>query len=185
MSIRTVAYEWPLLGEIIDPEHGDLPDLRVGQRPHQPDQGETGDGRAQRPGEPGTRAAGQRKRDPLQQAPQPRRAALMPPGQPGHLLSERRHRARLVAAAEPADHQLHLHRPPAAGQILQATLIPVMHPHRWHPAATAGHRGRKGPGDDPHRAAQILHMIEIQARQVREQQAKQASFPASEFVQHN
>jgi hypothetical protein len=60
-----------------------------------------------------------------------------------------------------------------------------MHPHRRHPAATAGHRARRGPGNDLHRAAQILHMIEIQARQVREQQAKQASFPASEFVQHN
>jgi hypothetical protein len=68
-----------LLGEIIDPEHGDLPGLRVGQRPHQPDQGETGYGRAQRPGEPGTRAASQRKRAPPSDLVRMRYVAQLPP----------------------------------------------------------------------------------------------------------
>jgi len=50
MSISTVAYEWPLrLAIVVDPEHRDLPGLRVRQRPDQPDQGEPGYDRPQRP----------------------------------------------------------------------------------------------------------------------------------------
>jgi hypothetical protein len=173
------------LGDIIDAQHGDRPGLRVRQGPDQPDQGEPGHGRAQRRGQPGTRAAGQRQRDLLQQPPQPRRAALIPAGQPRHLLSERGHRAGRAAAAEPADRQHHPHRPAAAGQVGQAAPVPVMHLRRDRPATRAGQLRRPGPRRDPHPAAQVLDVSKVQARQVREQHHQQAGFPGSKLVQHN
>lgn len=186
MSISTVAYEWPFcLAKSSTPSTVTGPGLRVGQPPDQPDQGEPGHDHAQRPGQPGTRAAGQRQRDPLQQAPQPRGATLIPARQPGSLLGERGYRARRVAAAKPAGLQHDLHRPPAAGKILQAAPVPVMHPGGDHPAAPASQRGCPGPGRDLHRITQILDLIDIQACQVREQQAQQAGFPHGKLVQHN
>jgi len=91
------------LGPVIDAEHGDLADLGIGQRPDQPDQRAPGHDRAQCAGQPGPRAAGQRERDPLQQAPQSDRAALVPGGQPVHLLGERRHDAGWIVADEQVD----------------------------------------------------------------------------------
>jgi hypothetical protein len=173
------------LGDIIDAQHGNRPGGRVRQAPDQPDQGEPGHPGAQRGGQPGTRAAGQRQRDLLQQVPQARRAALIPAGQPGDLLGERGHRACRVAAAEPAGRQHHLDRPPAAGQVGQAAPVPVMHLRRDRPAAPAGQRDRPGPRRDPHPAAQVLDVSKVQARQVREQHHQQASFPGSKLVQHN
>ena len=87
-----------------------LPDLRIRHGPDQADQCEPGDGRAQRPRQSGPGAAGQRERDPLQQAPQPDRAALVPGGQPVHLLGERRHDAGRGVADEPADLEYDLDR---------------------------------------------------------------------------
>ena len=173
------------LGDIIDAQHGDRPGLRIRQRPDQPDQGEPGHGRAQRGGQPGTRAAGQRQRDLLQQIPQPGGAPLVPAGQPGNLLSERGHRACRAAAAEPAGLQHHLDRPPAAGQIGQAAAVPVMDPRRDHPAAPAGQQRRPGPRRYPHAAAQVFDVNKVQGRQVREQHHQQAGFSGSELVQHN
>jgi hypothetical protein len=167
------------LGDVIDAEHGDRPGLRVRQAPDQPDQGEPGNDGTERRGQPGTRAAGQCQRDLLQQAPQPRRAALIPAGQPRNLLGERGHRARRAAL------QHNLHRPPAAGKIGQAPPVPVMHPGRDLPAAAARQRGRPGPRRDPHPGAQVLDVDKVQARQVREQHHQQASFPGSKLVQHN
>jgi hypothetical protein len=173
------------LGDIIDAQHGDRPGLGIGQRPDQPDQREPGHRRARRGGQPGTRAAGQRQRDLLQQVPQLRGAPLVPAGQPGNLLSERGHRAGRVAAAEPAGLQHDLDRPPAAGKIGQAAPVPVVYPRRDHPAAPAGQQHRPGPGRDPHLAAQVLDANQVQAGQVREQHHQQAGFPGSELVQHN
>jgi len=173
------------LGDVIDAEHGDRPGLGIGQAPDQPDQGEPGDDGTERGGQPGTRAAGQRQRDLLQQIPQARRAALIPAGQPRNLLSERGHRARRAAAAEPAGRQHDLDRPPAAGQVGQAAPVPVMHLRRDRPAAAAGQRDRPGSRRDPHPAAQVLDVSQVQARQVREQHHQQASFPGSKLVQHN
>ena len=132
--------------------HRDLPDRGVGQRPHQPDQRAPGHDRAQRASQPGPGAAGQRERDPLQQAPQLRRATLMPPGQPGQLLSKGRHRARRGIAPHPPDRQLDLDRPAAAGQIPQAAPVPVMNPRRRRPAARAGQQPCARAGRDPHPA---------------------------------
>ena len=173
------------LGDIIDAQHGDRPGLGIRQRPDQPDQGEPGHGRARRGGQPGTRPARQRQRDLLQQAPQLGGAPLVPAGQPGNLLSKRGHRARRIAAAEPAGLQHHLHRPPAAGKISQPAAVPVVHPGRDHPAAPAGQQHRPGSRRDLHPAAQVFDVNKVQARQVREQHRQQAGFPASEFVQHN
>jgi hypothetical protein len=173
------------LGDIIDAKHHDRPGLRVRQAPDQPDQGEPGHHGAERRGQPGTRAAGQRQRDLLQQVPQARRAALIPAGQPRNLLSERGHRAGRPAAAEPADRQHDPHRPPAAGQVGQAAPVPVMHLRRDRPAAPAGQRRRPGPRRDPHPATQVLDVNKLQARQVREQHHQQAGFPGSKLVQHN
>ena len=173
------------LGDIIDAQHGDRPGLGIGQRPDQPDQGEPGHGRARRGGQPRARAAGQRQRNPFQQAPQLCGTALVPAGQPGHLLGERGHRAGRITAAEPAGLQHHLHRPPTAGQVGQAAPVPVMHPRRDHTAAPAGQQHRPGPRRDPHLAAQVFDVNQVQARQVREQHHQQAGFPGSEFVQHN
>ena len=128
------------LGPVVDPQHRDLPDLRIRQCSDQADQCEPGDGRAQHLRQPGPCAAGQCERDPLQQAPQPCRAPLVPGGQPVHLLSERRDRAGRVVADEAADLQFNLDGPPAAGQVLQAAPVPVVHPRRRCPAVTAGHR---------------------------------------------
>jgi hypothetical protein len=136
-------------------------------------------------GQPGTRAAGQRQRDLLQQVPQLRGAPLVPAGQPGNLLSERGHRACRVAAAEPAGLQHHLDRPPAAGKIGQAAAVPVMHPRRDRPAVPAGQQHRPGPRRDPRLAAQIFDVNKVQTSQVREQHHQQAGFPGSQLVQHN
>jgi len=175
----------PALGDIVHPEHRDRPGLRVRQRPDQPDQRGPGHGRGQRRSQPAARTAGQRQRDLLQQGSQRCGAPLVPAGQPGHLLSERRHLAGRAAAAEPADLQRHLDRPPAAAQVGQAAPVPVMHLRRDHPAAAAGQRLGPGPGRDPHRLAQVLGMFQVQARQVREQHHQQAGFPGSKLVQHN
>jgi hypothetical protein len=173
------------LGDIIDAQHGDRPGLRVRQAPDQPDQGEPGHHGTQCRSQPGTRAAGQRQRDLLQQVLQPCRAALIPAGQPRDLLGERGYRARRVAAAEPADLQHHLHGPPAAGQVGQAAPVPVMHLRRDRPAAAAGQLRRPGPGRDPYPVAQVLDLSKVQACQVREQHHQQAGFPGGELVQHN
>jgi len=173
------------LGDVIDAQHRDRPGLGIRQGPDQPDQGEPGHHRAQRGGQPGTRAAGQRQRDLLQQVPQLRGAPLVPGGQPGNLLSERGHRARRVAAAEPAGLQHDLHRPPGAGQVGQAPPVPVMHPGGDYPAGPAGQLRRPGPGRDPHPVSQVLDMIQVQARQMRKQHHQQAGFPGGELVQHN
>jgi hypothetical protein len=171
--------------DVIDAQHADRSRLRIRQAPDQPDQGEPGHDPAQRGGQPGTRPAGQRQRDLLQQAPQLRGPPLVPAGQPGNLLSERGHRAGRVAAAEPAHLQHHLDRPPAAGKISQAAAVPVMHPRRDHPAAPAGQQRRPGSRRDPDPAAQVFDANKVQAPQVREQHHQQAGFSASEFVQHN
>ena len=173
------------LSPVIDPQCRDLPDLHIRHGPDQADQCKPGDGRAQHPRQPGPGAAGQRERDPLEQAPQPCRAPLVPGGQPLHLLSERRDRAGRVVADEAADLQLDLDRPPAAGQVLQAAPVPVVHPRRRCPAVTAGHRLGAGAGYGLHAAVQVLHVIEVQPAQMREQQGQQAGFPAGELVQHN
>ena len=98
------------LGPVIYAEHRDLADLGIGQRPDHPDQRAPGHDRAQQPRQPGPRTAGQRERDPFQQAPQSDRAALVPGGQPVHLLGERRHDAGRVVADEPADLEYDLDR---------------------------------------------------------------------------
>jgi len=175
----------PALGDIIHSEHRDRPGLRIRQRPDQTDQREPGHGHGQRRGQPAAGAAGQRQRDLLQQGSQRCSTPLIPAGQPWHLLSERRHLAGRVAAAEPADLQHDLNRPPAAGQVGQAAPVPVVHLRRDRPAAPAGQRRRPGPGRDPHHLAQVLDMLQVQARQVREQHHQQAGFPGGELVQHN
>ena len=109
----------------------------------------------------------------------------MPGGQPLHLLSERRGRAGRVVADEAADLQFDLDGPPAAGQVLQTAPVPVVHPRRQCPAVTAGHRPGAGTGYDLHAAVQVLHAIEVQPAQMREQQVQQTGFPAGELVQHN
>jgi hypothetical protein len=157
--------------------HRDLPDRGVGQRPHQPDQRAPGHDRAQRASQPGPGAAGQRERDPLQQAPQLRRATLMPPGQPGQLLSKGRHRARRGIAPHPPDRQLDLDRPAAAGQIPQAAPVPIMNPRRRRPAARAGQQPCARAGRDPHPVTGVLHLAEVQARQMQEQHVEQMDFP--------
>jgi hypothetical protein len=60
-----------------------------------------------------------------------------------------------------------------------------MHPRRQRPASAAGHRPRAGAGLDLHAAAQVLHPVEVQPAQVREQQVQQTDFSAGELVQHN
>jgi hypothetical protein len=184
MSTRTLAYDWPRrLAQSPAPRHRDLPDLRIRHGPDQADQCEPGDDRAQHPCQPGPGAAGQRERDPLQQAPQPCRPPLVPGGQPLHLLSERRDRAGRVVADEAADLQPGQDGPPAAGQVVQAAPVPVVHPRRQRPAVTAGHRPRGGAGYDLHAAVQVLHVIEVQPAQMREQQVQRTGFPAGELVQ--
>ena len=98
------------LGPVIHAEHCDLADLGIGQRPDQPDQRAPGHDRTQYAGQPGPRTTGQRERDPFQQAPQSDRAALVPGGQPVHLLGKRRHDAGRVVADEPADLEYDLDR---------------------------------------------------------------------------
>ena len=98
------------LGPVIYAEHRDLADLGIGQRPDQPDQRAPGHDRAQCACQPGPRTTGQRERDPFQQAPQSDRAALVPGGQPVHLLGKRRHGAGRVVADEPADPEYDLDR---------------------------------------------------------------------------
>jgi len=78
-----------------------------------------------------------------------------------------------------------LDRPPAAGQVLQAAPVPVVHPRRQCPAVTAGHRPGAGAGYDLHAAVEVLHAVQVQPAQMREQQVQQAGFPAGELVQHN
>jgi hypothetical protein len=186
MSISTVAYEWPLrlatsstpstlTGPVSGSGRPRTSRIKVNRDTTAPSAA------ASR----GTRAAGQRQRDLLQQAPQPGGAALVPGRQPGHLLGERGDRACRVTAAEPAHLQHDFHRPPATGKIVQAAPVPVMHPAGDHPAAPAGQRGCPGPGHDPHLPARILDMLQVQASKLREQQDQQAGFRASEYVQHN
>ena len=168
------------LGPVVDPQHRDLPDLRIRHGPDQADQREPGDGRAQ-PRASRDPARGQCERDPLQQAPQPCRPPLVPGGQPLHLLSERRDRAGRVVADETADLESGLDGPPAAGQVLQAAPVPVVHP--YHSVRSHGRPPARSAGYDLHAAAQVLHAIEVQPAQMREQQ--DSGFPAGELVQHN
>src|ERR1700756_5498515 len=97
MSSRTLAYDWPRrLAQSSTPRTATLPISGSGSAlisrisVHR-------DTIA-----PSTRAS-RRGRDPFQQAPQSDRAALVPGGQPVHLLGKRRHGAGRVVADEPAD----------------------------------------------------------------------------------
>ena len=76
-------------------------------------------------------------------------------------------------------------RPPAAARSCRAAPVPVVHPRRQYPAVTAGHRPGAGAGYDLHAAVQVLHAIEVQPAQMREQQGQQTGFPAGELVQHD
>jgi hypothetical protein len=129
--------------------------------------------------------AGQRKRDPLQQAAQAGGAALMPLCNSGHLLGERPHRAGGLAAPEPAHLQLNLNGTPAARQVMQAAPVTVVDLRRGRPAAVTGRRPATGAGHDPHAAAQVLNLSQVQAIQVREEQGQDTGFPAGELMQHN
>jgi len=171
------------LGDIIHPEHGDLPGLRIRQRPDQQDQGEPGHDHPGRRGQPGTRAAGQRQRDPLQQDPSPAVRAgtswsapvparrTSPPGTSGC-----RRTGGPPARPAPAARR----RPdPTAG-------AGTDHAPGRKPPRSPGRPARpSGSWPELHRIAQILDMIDNQACQVREQQDQQASFSHGELVQHN
>jgi hypothetical protein len=109
----------------------------------------------------------------------------MPLRHPWHLLCERQHRAGGPGAPEPAHLQFNLNRTPAAGQVMQAPPVTVVHLRRGRAAAAAGRRPAAGTRHDPHAAAQVLDLLQVQAIQVREEQGQDTGFPASELMQHN
>jgi hypothetical protein len=182
MSSRTLAAP---LGPVIYAEHCDRADLGIGQRPDQPDQRAPGHDRAQYAGQPGPRTAGQRERDPFQQAPQSDRAALVLGGQPVHLLGERRHDAGRVVADEPADLEYDLDRTAATGQVLKAAPVTVVDPWCRLAALRAGHRRRARARHEPDQIATVLHLVQLQAAQVGEQQVGQAGFLSGQLMLHN
>jgi hypothetical protein len=186
MFNSTVAYDAPFaLGEVVNPEDGHGADLGIREGPDQPDQGEPGDERAHHTCQPGPRAAGQRERDPLQQAPKSHRAPLVLGGQPAHLLGERRHLAGPVAADEPADLQFDLDRTAAARQIVQMAPVPVVPTCGRRGALWADSQLGAGARDDPRPVAGAFDLLEHQAVQMREQQTKQTGLVAGDRIQHN
>jgi len=173
------------LGPVIYAEHRDLADLGIGQRPDQPDQRAPGHGRAQCACQPGPRTTGQRERDPLQQAPQSDRAALVLGGQPVHLLGERRHDAGWVVADEPADLEYDLDRTAATGQVLKTTPVTVVDPCCRLAALRTGHRRRARARHEPDQIAKVLHLVQLQAAQVGKQRVSQAGFLSGQLMPHN
>jgi hypothetical protein len=162
----------PAQGEIVDAEHGNHPDLRIGQGTNQPQQRVPPDRQPQPRGQPRPGPAGQRHRDRLQHPLQQRGAPTIAHGQPVDLLGERSDHTILVVAEESPDPQPDHHPPTGHGRISEPARIAAVHPRR--PATTprtrpvsGGHRRR-----EPHPAPDLLNTLDRHACQVRQQNRK-------------
>jgi hypothetical protein len=89
-------------GEVIDAEHLDLADVRLGQRPDQAQEGVLAHGDADRGRQAGSCPAGQSQPELRQHSMEQRRVSAVRSGQSGDLLGERHRRAGRVLAAEAA-----------------------------------------------------------------------------------
>ena len=103
MSISKVAYERPVsLREIIHAQHGDLPGLGIGQRPHQLDQ------RVPANAHSSSREAARPAIANAISSEKPRSSIVrtgMPPGEPGVPVSDVPHPARWIPAGQTADRE--------------------------------------------------------------------------------
>jgi hypothetical protein len=134
--------------EVIDAEHPRDARRRVRGGHDQPQQHLPARRHAQRRRQPAPGPPGQRHRDVPLHPGQQRGLALIPGGQPGHLLSERPLPARRRVAKQPPDLQPD-HHPTAAGRgISQPPLIPAMHPPREPATRRARHLAGRGTGPD-------------------------------------
>jgi hypothetical protein len=155
--------------EIVHPQHRHGADLRVGQRPDQPQQRAPACRQAQPTGQPGTRPPGQRQPDRLEHLPQKRAAPRVARGQPHDLLGERPRRTPGVLTEEAANSQLDLHPPTGDRRVGQPPLIPAVHPRRPGPAARARRLPRSWARPDPHRPTNVGDPLDHYIRQMRQQ----------------
>lgn len=125
--------------EIVHPQHRHQADLRIRQRPDQPQQRAAAHRQPQRTSQPSARPPGQRQPDRLEHLPQQRAAPRMTGSQPGDLLSERPRRTPDVVAEEAPHPQRDLHPPTSNRSVSQPPLIPTVHPRRPGLAARARH----------------------------------------------
>ena len=132
--------------EVIDPEHGDRPGLRVGQRHHQPQHAGPARRQAERACQPRPGPAGQGQRDPGQRPRQRRGAPGAPRGKPGDLLGEGDRGAVRVPAEEPAYRQTNDDRLAARRRVRQPPLVRAVHPFRELAAARADAPAQWGTG---------------------------------------
>ena len=164
------AVDMPLTQrEVIDAQHQHSPAIGVGGGADQPYQRRAADRARQPAGQPGTSAPAQRHGHRLQDTLQTACPPAIAGGQARHLLGERRLRAGIVAAEEPAGPQVNKHFLGAAGGIGQLPLIPAVHPPRHHAAARAGCFAGAGPGQHMHRPARGDETLDGQSGQMRNQ----------------
>ena len=156
-------------GKVIDAQHQHRPATGVGGGADQPDQRRAAHRARQPAGQPGARPPAQRHGHRLQDTLQIACPPAIAGGQARHLLGERRLRAGIVAAEEPAGPQVNKHFLGTAGGIGQPPLITAVHPPRQHATARAGYFAGTGPGQHMHRPARRNDTIDGQPGQVRDQ----------------
>jgi hypothetical protein len=168
--------------EIIHAQHGNLPDLGIGQRPHQLDQRVPADLYSQQPKQPGSGPPGQRQRDQLQQPAQQHRPAGKPLGKPGYRLSERPHPARWILASQTADRERDQDPAAPCGQIMQKPAIVSVHSGGGHAASPARRRSSRRTRRHQHVIPAIGHLIDGQSRQVREEHLQAAGIARRDML---
>ena len=168
--------------EIIHAQHGDLPDLGIGQRPHQLDQRVPADSYSQQRQQPGSGPPGQRQRDQLQQPAQQHRPAGMPLGEPRYRLSERPHPARWILAGQTADRERDQDGAAACGQIMQKPAVVAVHPGGGRAASPARCRSAQGMRRHQHVIPVIGHLIDGQFREVGEEHLQAAGIARHDML---
>ena len=152
--------------EIIDAQHGDLPDPGIGQRTYQLDQRVPAGTYSQQRQQPGSGPPGQGQRHQLQQPAQQHRPAGIPLGEPRDRLSERPHPARRILAGQTADRERDQDRAPPCGQIMQKPAVVAMHAGGGYAASPARCRSALGMRRHQYVVPLIGHLVHDQFRQV-------------------
>jgi hypothetical protein len=173
------------LGPVIHAEHRDLADLRMGQRPDQPDQRALGHDRAQDAGQP-----------------DPARPASASATRPGRFRDPVVRRWCLavspstcsanVTTTQAALPQMNRRTwstawtgRPQQARSCRATPVAAVHPWCRLAALRAGRRRRARARHEPDQIAPVLHPVQLQAGQAGEQQAGQAGFLSGQLMPHN
>ena len=168
--------------EIIDAQHGDLPDLGIGQRPYQLDQRVPADSYSQQRQQPGSGSPGQGQRHQLQQPAQQHRAAGIPLGEPRDRLSERPHPARWILAGQTADRERDQDRTARCGQIMQKPAVVAVDPGGGRAASPARCRSARGMRRHQHVVPLIGHFVDGQVRQVGEEHRQAAGIARHDML---